>query len=342
MKLYPIIAVLGIAGAVAVGSASADTLNYLGGAGNWTNPASWNPAQIPNGGDLVVINANGSVVSITSADNYSGEIRLGDGTTATLVIDYAGGGTALTASNAMAIGRRNNAIATVNHLNGTVFANGVNIAPGAATSVYNLANGTLDLMLGNLNVGTAGNGTMILGAGGTVNAYRHINVGTGGAPGQMLFQGGIFNGFGTGGFTFTVGANGRLTVDGSTSTINLDERLSLANTSILEFILDGAGTSPLDVDNLVSLGGTLNVSLNGYAGIGPITLIDYAGGSLDGVENVFDNVVLNGFTANVDYNTDSQVRLTDIVIIPEPASASLFAAGAGLASLLMRRRNRKH
>lgn len=317
---------LALAAAITLGTAgNAMARNdWTGGTtGSWYDPANWG-GTLPGSTGTYYLNASANItinIDRTTGDPTATggeELRVGDGArtpnnppitayyTQTLNITDDANDSAVTFDvGALILGRRNGSVATVNQYSGIVSIGGLAIGGNANTSDgLSYPTGTYHL------------------SGGSVTVDGTTSIGNDGAS----------------------AGTGTLKIDGSNASFttgSLSMKDDVNGGSTLAFVLDAGGVTAITSTGNVSLQGILDVSLDGYVfGTSPdaITLIDYSatGGSLDGTLNAFTTINLHGFTADVDYTTGNQVRLTNIAA-PEPASAALLLIGAG-GLLMLRRR----
>lgn len=155
--------------------------------------------------------------------------------------------------------------------------------------------------------------------------------------------GGTLGGNGTINGTATV--NGTLAPGTSPGTLTINNALTLNSTAILAWELNvgdttiGAGVNDLvtGVSNL-TLDGTINFTLLGGPQIntaGTWRLFDYSGTLTNNTLDIGTLNLASGFSASIDTSVANQVNL---VVIPEPSTWALLAAGLTVFVVFRRRR----
>lgn len=305
-----------------------------------------------------LVQSGSNAVTLTGTNTYSGTTTITGGFLAAgSTTGLSASSVVVTAGGVLDISQRE---VTIGGLSGTT--NSVHSFPGTGGQgalTLAVASGTLDYggQVGgahpNLRLTKTGLGTQILSGSNNYSGNTAVNTGTllvNGAIGSgtvTVASGAILGGAGTIGGPVAVLGGGILAPGTSPGTLTVNNSLTLADTSILEFELDpadfmvGGGVNDLITGvTALTLDGILNVS-----GAGDWTTVpNNSSWRLFNYSGVLTNNVLSlgsmptpasGQSFEINTATLGQVNL---VIVPEPTGALLVACG--VAVLALRRRGR--
>jgi autotransporter-associated beta strand protein len=220
---------------------------------------------------------------------------------------------------------------------------------GQITSAITLAktgSSTLTLFGNNTYTGNTdiSAGALVLGSGGSIANSGVINVASGAtfdvsavSGGFVLGSGQTLKGAGTVSGATTI--NGNLAPGNSPGTLSFANGLSLGSTSTSTFEIAGIGAGQFDrviVTGLLNFGGTLALNNTGYTAVygDSVDLFDWTT-----TTGSFSSITGTDLGGGLSWDTSSLYSNGVIMVVPEPSTYALLAAG-GVGSLLMFRRRR--
>jgi autotransporter-associated beta strand protein len=187
-------------------------------------------------------------------------------------------------------------------------------------------------------------GALALGSGGSIANSGVINVASGAtfdvsavSGGFVLASGQTLKGAGTVSGATTI--NGNLAPGNSPGTLSFANGLSLGSTSTSTFEIAGIGAGQFDrviVTGLLNFGGTLALNNTGYTAVygDSVDLFDWTT-----TTGSFSSITGTDLGGGLSWDTSSLYSNGVIMVVPEPSTYALLAAG-GVGSLLMFRRRR--
>jgi len=265
--------------------ASADTVLWQVGTGNWSIDANWDNGE-PVSGDVVFIRNNGTTQITDPNDEICYDLTVGYWAGEEGTLDISGG--SLTVEHSLTLPRYGNGFGTVNMSSGNLSAEREYIGDGSgakggvfnhsggtntvsdyfsigddpgSTGTYNLSGtGILNLTGSTVEFGmTVGNnGIGIFNqTGGTLNGNRKVKIGRY-STGTYTVSGGMMNAFRVEVSDNTSGS-GTFRVTGNHATINFDWYLTRGGNGTLESEIDADGISTINVSEKALFSGTWNV-----------------------------------------------------------------------------------
>ena len=187
-------------------------------------------------------------------------------------------------------------------------------------------------------------GALALGSGGSIANSGVINVASGAtfdvsavSGGFVLASGQTLKGAGTVSGATTI--NGNLAPGNSPGTLSFANGLSLGSTSTSTFEIAGIGAGQFDrviVTGLLNFDGTLALNNTGYTAVygDSVDLFDWTT-----TTGSFSSITGTDLGGGLSWDTSSLYSNGVIMVVPEPSTYALLAAG-GVGSLLMFRRRR--
>jgi fibronectin-binding autotransporter adhesin len=308
-----------------------------------------------------LIKSSGGNAYLTGTNTYSGTTTITGGflvagsttgLSASSVVVTAGGILDI-AQRAVTIGGLSGSTDSVHSFPGTGGQGALTLAVASGTVTYG---GQVGGSFPNLRLTKTGLGTQILSGSNNYSGNTAVDVGTllvNGAVGSgtvTVASAAILGGSGTIGGPVAVLGGGILSPGTSPGTLTVNNSLTLANTSILEFELNpanftiGGGVNDLITGvTALALDGVLNVSGAGDWTTVPNNsswrLFNYSGALTNNVLSFGSMPTLaTGQSFQINTATPGQV---DLVIVPEPGALALAAAGVGLAATWALRRRSK-
>ncbi len=305
--------------------------------------------------------SSGGAVYLSGTNTYSGTTTITGGflvagsttgLSASSVVVTAGGVLDI-AQRTVTIGGLSGSTDSVHSFPGTGGQGALTLAVASGTVTYG---GQVGGSFPNLRLTKTGLGTQILSGSNNYSGNTAVDVGTllvNGAVGSgtvTVASAAILGGSGTIGGPVAVLGGGILAPGTSPGTLTVNNSLTLANTSILEFELNpanftiGGGVNDLITGvTALALDGVLNVSGAGDWTTVPNNsswrLFNYSGALTNNVLSFGSMPTLaTGQSFQINTATPGQV---DLVIVPEPGALALAAAGVGLAATWAVRRRSK-
>ena len=296
---------------------STSTDNWLGGTGNWSNPADWtgglpgigSDVYIDTGNDLVYLDTNATIASLTLGGTTGSSELSSTGTTHYLII---AGALTVNQSGTLSLDSGDTvAAATLSVNSGTINLNG-----GSALQIYGDANNSGFISLGNSSGGNGltvngmltNQGSLALNASDTANVGSLVNLGSIDLQNGSALQvygdasnfGSISLGSSSGGNSLTI--SGALTNNGNLSIASPDYQSGQSGASMASIVNSGF----IDVENGSSLGVSGDVHNSGVISIHSFNSI---GSSLS-----VGGALTNGAGARLDLEGPAQFEGGHIVI----------------------------
>lgn len=343
------VAALGVSAA----AAHAANLTYTG-AGKWETTANWSPeTRVPIGGDTALIDGDADVLfdadtwaylssnsllnGGTTGEYRTNLIRVANFGTDVATFDFGNDSTIRTTSTSLTyIGSGNGANGTVNVVSGNLIIESATTAIGektGSTGLLNISGGSFTAQResgGNsINVGVAGDGTLVISDGAFLTRAGLTLGGTGGDGSTGT---GIFEVLGSNVDQIGIGSSG-----------SIDGRWVQNANGILRTGIDAGGVTPVFVDDEGDNGSGGDVSFLAGAILDPYDLGDATAGVWHTVMTWEGSLTDSGLAlsddaiaAGWDYRFEGNQLQVQLTVIPEPASLGLL----GLSGLGLLRRRR--